>query len=104
MSLLNNLYVICFPLTKFLLVSMVLIHSILLTTMNVICVNKQMQASEEQVMFLKKTVAGFRQRTEELEAAPPGAAESGRYYQLCAVLHYITLIILDLELLCMLCF
>jgi len=60
----------------------IVVHSLL------ICVNKQMQASEEQVVFLKKTVAGLRQRIEELDAAATGAAESGSYYQLCAVLHY----------------
>jgi len=58
------------------------VHSLL------ICLNKQLQASKEQVVFLKKTVAGLRQTIEDLEAAAPRPAESGRYYELCAVLHY----------------
>ena len=58
------------------------VHSLL------ICVNKQLKASEEQVLFLKKTVAGVRQTIEDLEAAAPRPAESGRHYELCAVLHY----------------
>ena len=58
------------------------VHSLL------ICVNKQLQASEEQVLFLKKTVAGLRQTIQDLEAAAPRPAASGRYYELCAVLHY----------------
>ena len=58
------------------------VHSLL------ICVNKQLQATEEQVVFLKKTAAGLRQTIEDLEAAAPRLAESGRYYELCAVLHY----------------
>ena len=48
------------------------VHSLL------ICVNKQLQATEEQVVFLKKTVAGLRQTIEDLEAAAPRPAESGR--------------------------
>ena len=53
-----------------------------------IYVNKQLQASDEQVGFLKKTVAGLRETINDLKAAARRPAESGRYYEFCAVLHY----------------
>ena len=51
-------------------------------------INKQLQANDEQISFLKKTVCGLRETIDELKAAAPRPAESGRYYELSAVRHY----------------